>query len=434
MNYILLSGGSGKRLWPLSNDVRSKQFIKIFRDSNGKYESMLQRVYGQIGKMDSNAKITIATSKSQVSSIHNQVGENTLVCVEPCRRDTFPAIALATAYLRDVCGADSDEVVVVCPVDPYVDDSYFDSLKEIAEEAKCGSGLVLMGIEPTHPSESFGYIIPENKDRVSKVQTFKEKPDCETAKQYISKGALWNGGVFAFKLSYIADRTKEILGYNDYDKLYASYSELPKISFDYAIVEKASSVRVVRFGGKWKDIGTWNTLATAMDEQCIGKAVMSTDCSNVNIINELDIPILCMGISDAVIAAGPEGILVSNKAKAAGIKPYVEKLDDRVMYAEKSWGTYQVLDYSEDSLVVKLRVMPGMSMSGHHHLCRDEAWNVVSGEGYAIIENEKRHISSGDVFMALAGMKHRIEAVSDLVLIEVQTGRILKEDKIKENI
>lgn len=120
MNIILLSGGSGKRLWPLSNDIRSKQFIKIFKDDVGNYESMLQRVYRQIRTIDDGAAVTVATSKTQVSAIRNQLGDSVGISVEPCRRDTFPAIALATFYLHDVLGISAEEAVVVCPVDPYV--------------------------------------------------------------------------------------------------------------------------------------------------------------------------------------------------------------------------------------------------------------------------------------------------------------------------
>ncbi|MBQ1372400.1 MAG: mannose-1-phosphate guanylyltransferase, partial [Oscillospiraceae bacterium] len=155
MHIILLSGGSGKRLWPLSNDTRSKQFIKIFKrpanseplgkDKNSEYESMVQRVYRQIRTIDTDATVTIATSKSQVSSIHNQLGANVTISVEPCRRDTFPAIALATAYLHDILKVPSDEAVVVCPVDPYVEDSYFTCLKEMCHKAEQMGGLVLMG-------------------------------------------------------------------------------------------------------------------------------------------------------------------------------------------------------------------------------------------------------------------------------------------------
>ena len=132
MNIVLLSGGSGKRLWPLSNDVRSKQFIKIFKTEDGNYESMVQRVYRQIKKIDSGAKVTIATSKTQVSALHNQLGDGVGISVEPCRRDTFPAIVLATSYLVDKMGVSPEESIVVCPVDPYVNDDYFEALRSMA--------------------------------------------------------------------------------------------------------------------------------------------------------------------------------------------------------------------------------------------------------------------------------------------------------------
>ena len=147
MNIILLSGGSGKRLWPLSNDVRSKQFIKLFKNENNDYESMVQRVYRQITTVDPDTKLTIATSKSQASAIKNQLGEKPSICVEPCRRDTFPAIALAATYLHDKLGVKEDEAVVVCPVDPYVDNTYYEAVKTLQELAEAGdSNLTLMGI------------------------------------------------------------------------------------------------------------------------------------------------------------------------------------------------------------------------------------------------------------------------------------------------
>lgn len=241
MNIILLSGGSGKRLWPLSNDIRSKQFIKIFKSENNEYESMVQRVYRQIKKIDAEANIIIATAKTQVSAIHNQLDDGVSVSVEPCRRDTFPAIALATAYLHDMQGVSDEDTVVVCPVDPYVDEDYFEALKKLGEQAASGeANLVLMGIEPTYPSEKYGYIIPSSKEIVSGVSTFKEKPDKETAQKYISQGALWNGGVFAYKLKFVLDKAQELIGFNQYEDLFSKYDTLEKISFDYAVVENSA--------------------------------------------------------------------------------------------------------------------------------------------------------------------------------------------------
>ena len=432
MNIVLLSGGSGKRLWPLSNDIRSKQFIKIFKTENG-YESMVQRVYRQIKKIDTDARVTIATSKTQVSAIHNQLGDEVGISVEPCRRDTFPAIALATAYLHDVLGVPENEAVVVCPVDPYVEDDYFAALKDLGEQADKGeANLVLMGIEPTYPSEKYGYIIPESKDEVSAVSTFKEKPDTETAKKYISQGALWNGGVFAYKLKYVLDRAHELIDFTDYSDLFAKYDTLTKISFDYAVVEKESKIQVMRFRGQWKDLGTWNTLTEAMEDNAIGDAMMNEDCTGVNIINELNVPILAMGLHDVVISASPEGILVSDKEQSSYIKPYVDKIDQQIMFAEKSWGSFRVLDVEDNSLTIKVTLNPGNKMNYHSHKNRDEVWVCISGEGKTVVDGMEQEFTAGDVITMQAGCRHTIFAKTELQLIEVQLGEDINvQDKQK---
>ena len=295
MNIILLSGGSGKRLWPLSNDIRSKQFIKIFRTPDGNYESMVQRVYRQILSVDPDATVTIATSKSQISALHNQLGEQIDISVEPCRRDTFPAIALAAAYLHDEKGVQEEEAVVICPVDPYVNEDYFEAIQELWTLAQQGeANLTLMGIDPTYPSEKYGYIMPVDQNKRSRVSGFKEKPDAATAQKYIDDGGLWNGGVFACKLRYVLDRARKLLNYTDYKDLYERYETLPKISFDYAVVEHEPDIEVLRFGGQWKDLGTWNTLSEAMGEASVGDVRMDDTCTNVHVINELGVPILAM--------------------------------------------------------------------------------------------------------------------------------------------
>lgn len=435
MNIVLLSGGSGKRLWPLSNDIRSKQFIKIFKKPGpeNEYESMVQRVYRQIKQIDADAMVTIATSKTQVSAIHNQLGENVGISVEPCRRDTFPAIALATAYLHDVQGVSEEETVVVCPVDPYVDDAYFDALKKLGEQAEKGeANLVLMGIEPTYPSEKYGYIVPVSKEPTSMVETFKEKPDMETAKTYIAQGALWNGGVFAYRLKYVLQRAHELIDFTDYHDLYAKYDTLKKISFDYAVVEKEPKIQVQRFAGEWKDLGTWNTLTEAMEEETIGEAILNNNCENVHVVNELDVPILCMGLKDVVVSASPEGILVSDKEQSSYIKPFVDKLDGQIMFAEKSWGSYRVLDIEDDSITVKVTLNPGHKMNYHSHERRDEIWNVISGEGVVIIDGVQRAVMAGDVVTMKAGCKHTIIATTEIKVIEVQIGKeISVHDKQK---
>lgn len=423
MNIVLLSGGSGKRLWPLSNNIRSKQFIKIFKQEDGSYESMVQRVYRQIKMADADATVTIATSKAQVSAIYNQLGEDVGISVEPCRRDTFPAIALATAYLTDVQHVDRDESVVVCPVDPYVESDYFEALKRLSAQADKGeANLVLMGIEPTYPSEKYGYIIPESMTQTASVRTFKEKPAAEVAKEYISQGALWNGGVFAYKLEYVLKKAHELIDFTDYYDLFAKYDTLTRISFDYAVVEKEDKIQVQRFAGQWKDLGTWNTLTEAMEESVVGKGVLNENCSGVHIVNEMDVPILAMGLHDVVISASPEGILVSDKEQSSYIKPYVDQFEQQIMFAEKSWGSFQVLDVESESMTIKVTLNSGHSMNYHSHKNRDEVWVVIAGNGRTVVDGFEQFVRAGDVITMSAGCRHMIIAETELKLVEVQLG------------
>ena len=434
MNILLLSGGSGKRLWPLSNEVRSKQFIKIFKkpehlipagsEDADAYESMVQRVYRQIRTVDADAVVTIATSKSQVSAIHNQLGMDVGISVEPCRRDTFPAIALATAYLHDVQKISPEEAVVVCPVDPYVEEDYFVALRRLWELAQAGTAnLVLMGIDPTYPCEKYGYIIPADKEPVSRVSSYKEKPDVLTARKYIDAGGLWNGGVFAYKLGYVLRRAHEMIDFTDYEDLYRKYDTLNKISFDYAVVEHEKDIAVLRFAGQWKDLCTWNTLTEAMEETTVGDARMNETCTNVHVINELDVPILVMGGKDLVISASTDGILVSDKEQSSYIKPFVDAIDRQIMFAEKSWGSYKVLDVEEGSMTVKVTLNPGHRMNYHSHEHRDEVWTVISGEGRTIVDGMEQPVKPGDVITMASGCRHTVLAgEKGLQLIEVQLG------------
>ncbi len=436
MNLILLSGGSGKRLWPLSNDVRSKQFIKLFKDGNGNYESMVQRVYRQIMAVDSNTKITVATSRSQASTIKNQLGENVSICVEPCRRDTFPAIVLASAYLHDELAVPESETVVACPVDPYVSTAYYEVVKDVQKFAeRGGANFTLLGIEPTYPSEKYGYIIPESSDLISQVKEFKEKPDLDTAKKYLAQNALWNAGIFAFRLGYLLDKAHSMIDFQDYRDLFNRYHCMTKISFDYGILEQESSIQVMRYHGDWKDVGTWNMVAEVMADQTKGRTIMDETCENTNIVNELDIPILCLGCKDMIIAASGDGILISDKERSGHMKPYVEKIEVEARYAEKSWGTYKVMDVQPGSMTIKISMKAGQSMSYHMHYFREEVWTIVSGKGKVVVDGMEQQLETGDVITIAAGCKHMIEAVTALDMIEVQIGEdIHVNDKIKFQI
>lgn len=432
MHIILLSGGSGRRFWPLSNDVRSKQFIKLFKNENGKYESMVQRVYRQIQTVNSDMEVTIATSKSQVSAIRNQLGNKVSICLEPCRRDTFPAIALAAAYLKDVQGLSEEDCVAVCPVDPYVDNTYYQTVQKLEEIVNEGqSNLVLMGIEPSVPSEKYGYIIPVDKNEISRVAKFTEKPDTETAKEYIKQGALWNAGVFAFKLGYLLNKAHELIDFVDYADLFKKYDTLTKISFDYAVVEKETNIQVLRYAGQWKDVGTWNMMAEVMADKIKGDVILDDTCKDTNVVNELNIPILCMGCEDMVVAASEDGILVSTKERSGYMKPYVEKIDNPSMFAEKSWGTFTVIDNQENSKTIKIEMKPNAEMSYHSHSYRSEIWNIISGTGKVCINGESKTVKAGDVVQIPVDARHSIKANEKMEIIEIQLGVFNTHDKCK---
>lgn len=423
MNIILLSGGSGKRLWPLSNDIRSKQFIKLFKNKKGEYESMFERMYRGIKDIEDKATITIATSVKQASTIKSQIGEDVNISIEPARRDTFPAIALACAYIHDIKNVSLEETIVVCPIDPYVEEDYFKSIEKMSSvQEESNFNLTLMGIKPTYPSEKYGYIIPDNTNEVSIVKKFKEKPNVDEAKKLINDGALWNGGVFAFKLKYLLEIAHTLIDFDDFNDLFSKYDTLEKISFDYAVVEKEKNIQVVKFDGKWKDLGTWNTLTESMDEKIIGKGILNENCSNTHVINELGVPVLGMGLKNIVVSASSEGILVSDKSESSYIKPFVDQINQPIMFAEKSWGSYRVIDVQDDSLTVLVTLNKENKMKYHSHDFRNEIWNIISGEGKSIVDGMVQDIKPGDVITIEAGCKHTVIANSELKIVEVQIG------------
>lgn len=476
MQLVLLSGGSGKRLWPLSNNARSKQFLPLLEKADGTMESMVQRVVRQATEANLTDNITLATNASQLDIIVNQLGDKVSVVTEPERRDTFPAIALAASYLSLKKQCADDEVVVIMPCDPYTELGYFET---IAKMVKCVeqnvADLVLMGITPTYPSAKYGYVVPEkslteltelteNKNlcnpcdlcEFKKVARFTEKPTVEVAEELLKENAFWNGGVFAFRLGYMLDIVEKYLPISRltensrsidgnsssqekisiFEDVRSRYSEFPKISFDYEVAEKAQSVAVVPYSGEWKDLGTWNTLTDELKRHTIGNAVMGPKCENTHVINELQHPIFVDGVKDVVVAACPDGILVCAKKETENIKKYVEDLTPRPMYEERRWGTYRVLDDTKHengghSLTKSIHMLAGkcVSYQVHHH--RTEVWTFVEGEGIFVLDDVVRNVKTGDTVVIPVGSKHTIKAITNLTFIEVQLGNPLIEEDIE---
>jgi mannose-1-phosphate guanylyltransferase len=442
MNIVLLSGGSGKRLWPLSNDARSKQFLKMLLNEQGEMESMVQRVWRQLEDSDLAHQAYIATGKSQTEIITSQLGDSAKIIVEPMRKDTFPAIALMATYLYSIVGMSLNEVMVVLPVDPYVGLDFFNTIKKLEHIVHdSGADMALIGVKPIYPSEKYGYIVPESTGETGdmpyhKVNHFREKPKEPEAKQLINHNAFWNCGVFACKLDYIINLLME-QGYPiQYEEMLKQYDKMPKISFDYEVVEKAEHIVVVPYDGYWKDLGTWNTLCEEMSVNLIGNGIICDQSKNTHIINELDMLVTVIGVSDVVVAASPDGILVTDKSSSSKIKDMLTNIQQRPMYEERRWGSYKVIDYKRsavggpEALTKLMQVKSGQSLSYHLHLNRSECWTIVSGTGEFVYNNEFHFVEPGDVLQIPAGTIHSIRAQSDMEWVEVQLGEKLDQEDI----
>ncbi|WP_209125694.1 sugar phosphate nucleotidyltransferase [Alkalihalobacillus sp. BA299] len=440
MKIILLSGGSGKRLWPLSNSVRSKQFLKILNDHNDKYESMVQRIWRKLDGLNLTDQTYVSTGKIQSEIMKNQLGENVPMIIEPERRDTFPAISLACSYLYSEQKISLDEVICVLPVDAYAEDAFYKKLEELERIVKQSSyDLALLGVKPSYPAESYGYIVPEchslNKFEPMNVSHFVEKPKQHEAENLIAKNALWNCGVFAFKLQFMISLLKKKNYPTNYKKLLKIYEALPKNSFDYEVVEKCQTAAVIPFSGVWKDLGTWDTLSHELNTPIIGKGIISSDSINTHLINELNIPIVVLGLSNIIVAASSDGIVVTDKVKSSHIKELINNIQQRPMYEERRWGWYKVLDYREidnqnEILTKRLVLTSGKNLSYQLHHKRSEYWIIISGRGEFVLDGNLRPVKPGDMLHIPIGVKHAIKAHSDLEIIEVQTGTELIEEDI----
>lgn len=441
MQIILLSGGSGTRLWPLSNDARSKQFLRLLPvDDSDERESMIQRVVRQLNETHIDASLTVATSASQKDSVLSQIGDGVDIVTEPCRRDTFPAICLACEYLAKEKHCSVDEVVVVMPCDPYTELGYFKAIAKMTEGIRLGlADMMVMGIKPTYPSAKYGYVVPDGElsnNSFLRVKRFTEKPDVSTAEKLIEQGAMWNGGVFAFHLGYLTKIANKYMNYDSFTEYVEHYTNFPKISFDYEVAEKAKSIGMVLYDGKWKDLGTWNTLTDELECTDYGNVMTDGTGQNTHLFNELGIPMLCLGTKDLVVAASPDGIIISEKKKSENVKEYAARLKHRPMFEERRWGTYTVLDSVEYpdgfcALTKRLTLNPGCSISYQRHKCRDEVWTFIYGEGEIVLDGVRRSIQLGETICISKNMLHALRAKTQLSFIEVQSGNNLVEDDIE---
>ena len=341
MYYVLLSGGSGKRLWPLSGDARPKQFLKLVNKENNSMDScsMLQRVWEQLEEAGMVQNTIVTAGESQKELVYSQVKPRGMV-VEPMARDTFPAVMLSCAYLHSQMGADKEEYVAFLPVDPYTEQKYFQTLQRLEKIVKKTKAEVgLLGVVPTFPAEKYGYILPgEEKEGYIEVAGFVEKPTSERAEELLGKNALWNCGVFCVKIGDMLQKASYYGVEQGYEEMCLQYEKLPKISFDYEVLQKAGHLVAVRFEGFWRDLGTWDTMAEQMNTDTKGNVIMDDTCMDTQVINELEIPVTVMGAKNMVVVASKDGILVTDKNEAARVKDVTASINYHSRFEERRWA------------------------------------------------------------------------------------------------
>ncbi len=437
MYYVLLSGGSGKRLWPLSGDARPKQYLKLVNKENNSMEScsMLQRVWEQL-KDAGMAKNTVITAcQEQKEMIYSQIRPTGIV-EEPEARDTFPAVLLSCAYLYSELFAGLDEYVAFLPVDPYTEQKYFQSIQKLEKVMKRTKAEVgLLGVVPKYPASKYGYILPgDEKDNYMEVKGFVEKPREEKAEELLGQRALWNCGVFCVKIGDMLKKAKEYGVNPDYGEMYKQYHKLPKISFDYEVLQKADKLVAVKFDGFWKDLGTWDAMAEQLNTDTRGNVVMNESSMDTQVINELEIPVTVMGAKNMIVVASRDGILVADKNEAAQVKEITKEIKYKSKYEERRWGTLETLHESSDNgvytLTRKIKIYEGMNSSYHYHRERDEIWTVLGGKGELILEGNKMILEPGKAICIRKNQRHAIKAYSDFEYIEMHVGKSVGNDDI----
>lgn len=426
IHVILLSGGSGKRLWPLSNEIRSKQFLSVLPDGSGGTESMLQRVFRQLQAEFAEAHIVVATGEAQSEQIRSQVGPAVDIVSEPARRDTFPAIALSTTFLHDVCKASDEDVVAVLPIDAFAEQHYYATVRRMCSVVDSGAAdLVLMGIAPASPSSRFGYMVRGAvHDGYAEIERFVEKPSEEEARKLIDAGALWNGGVFAFRLGYLMQIVRSHLGTRGFAQMLCDYPSLQKISFDYAVVEQAESIAMVPYDGPWKDLGTWDALAQEVSPAGVGRH-MSVDSEGTLVINELNVPVVALGVDNLIIVANPDGVLVTAPEASNRLKPIADQIQEPPRFEQCRWGSRTVLErtctaHSVQHQTSRIDLVPDSQVSFSYGNEYAVYLICTEGEGHVGIDGTTRMMHRGDHIKVEGKKLVTIQSKPGMQLVETQ--------------
>jgi mannose-1-phosphate guanylyltransferase len=460
---VILSGGSGSRLWPVSREASPKPFMRL-----GEGESLLRMTFDRACSLAGVNEVVTVTNREHLFKTCDEYGRSSIagtIMLEPIGRNTAPALAMAAIEIQQRHG--DDAVLLMLAADHLIrDTATFAADVEVASSLAREGMLVTFGIPPSRPETGFGYIelgdsLPQ--PNAFRARKFVEKPFLELAEKYVASGNfLWNSGMFCFSAGAFiaalreyqpalleqglaawkssAHRTHNGSRIVDIDA--AGFEQLPDISIDFAVMEKAQNVAVVKARFDWSDIGSWNAIhdvlgADSEGNRVVGEAIL-VDVKNSYIQSDERL-VAAVGVEGLVIVDTPDALLVADRKRSQDVKRVVEQLKARQHETVKvhrtvarPWGTYTVLEEGAGFKIKRIVVKPGqaLSLQMHHH--RSEHWIVVSGTAKVTNGEEVKLVRKNESTYIPAGNKHRLEnpGMLDLIMIEVQSGDYLGEDDI----
>ena len=451
MKIIILSGGGGTRLFPLSRECYPKQFLHII-DNKSLLAQTIERFLGIVNPED----IIIVTNTKYIFHVQEELksinAEKAHILIEPIGKNTAPAIALALIYCKDKLKCNENEILFISPSDHLITPvENFQKLIKKAEKTTLTGNIITLGIKPTKPETGYGYIeiSKNNKTQVQKVISFKEKPNLISAEKYLkSDNYYWNSGMFMFTISTLQKEfetfTPQItkLIHKGYNYTINNFTKMPNISIDYAIAEKSSKIVMLPMQNiYWNDIGSFDAIAEVLSDKKNNVFVGDTlieNCTNTMILGKNRL-IAGIDLNDIMVVDTPDVLLIAKKGQSQKVKNIVsnlkknnrkEAIENITMY--RSWGKYTLLTEGKDYIVRKIEMNPGKSLTLQIHYHRSEHWTVISGTGKITINDNESIFTENQSTYIPIGTKHKLENPGKvpLIIIEVQSGKYLSEDDI----